>query len=222
MKEIKSDAGLDNYFLFKNVLKEWLPALRAHRKVYRFKKGETIFEEGSAVKGIYFIDKGKAKVHMKWDDNKDLIVRFAGDGEILGHRGYGKELAYSVSATAMETSDICFMDNDFFFSTLRVNNEFLLQLMLFFAEELKISERKMRDIALAPAKTRLLKALEQLQDLFGEKDGENIHLKINKQDLASYIGTTYETLFRLLNELQNEGILQADSKTIRFSNIKPG
>lgn len=214
MKQIKNGCELDNCFLCKNILKEWLPALRSYRKTYHFKKGEIIFEEGSVVKGIYFINRGKVKVHMKWEGGKELIVRFAGDGDILGHRGYGNELIYPVSATALEASDICFIDNDFFFSTLKVNNDFLFQLTMFFAEELKISERKMRDIALSSAKERLIKAIDQLKEFLGVKDEGGVYLGISKQDLASYIGTTYETLFRLLNELQNEGVIYIDAKRI--------
>lgn len=220
MKEIKNGCELDNCFLCKNVLKEWQPALRACRKTYHFKKGETFFEEGSPVKGIYFINKGKAKVHMKWENAKELIVRLAKDGDILGHRGYGNELIYSVSATALEPSDVCFIDNDFFFSTLKVNNDFLFRLMIFFAEELKISEKKMRDIALTSAKERLTKAINQLKDILGIKEGKDFYLNISKQDLASYIGTTYETLFRLLNELELEGLVYMNNKKIYILNTR--
>lgn len=214
MKQIKSGCDSDNCFLCKNVLKEWLPALGANRKTYHFRKGEMIFEEGSAVKGIYFIKQGRAKVHMKWENAKELIVRLAKDGDILGHRGYGNELIYSVSATALEPSDICFIDNDFFFSTLKVNNDFLFKIMTFFAEELKISEKKMRDIALTPAKERLIKTIGQLRDIVGVKEDKGTYLNLSKQDIASYIGIAYETLFRLLNELQDEGIIHIDSKKI--------
>jgi CRP-like cAMP-binding protein len=48
------------------------------------------FTEDEEVKGIFFINKGKAKVHKQWGD-KELIVRFAGQGDIVGHRGLGKK-----------------------------------------------------------------------------------------------------------------------------------
>lgn len=214
MKQVKHDCELNNCFLCKNVLKEWLPALKTCRKTYHFAKGETIFEESHAVKGIYFINRGKVKVHMKWENDKELIVRFAGDGDILGHRGYGKELIYPVSATALAPSDICFIDNAFFFATLRTNNDFLFKMTMFFAEELKVSEKKMRDIALVHARERLIKAVGQLKDFLGMKDEAGIYLGISKHDLASYIGTTYETLSRLLNELEDEGIVYIDAKKI--------
>lgn len=214
MKQVKHDCELNNCFLCKNVLKEWLPALKAHRKTYQFAKGETIFKQDSAVRGIYFINRGKAKVHMKWEKDKELIVRFAGDGDILGHRGYGEELVYPVSATALEASDVCFIDNAFFFSTLKINDDFLFKMMMFFAEELKISEKKMRDIALAHAKERLTKAISQLKGFLGTEDEEGTYLNISKQDLASYIGTTYVTIPKLLNELESEGIVYIDAKKI--------
>lgn len=74
-------------FLCKLSLSDWIPAIGAHRKNFEVKKGERIFNEGDPVTGIFFIYSGTAKVHKKWDSGKELIVRFARRGAILGHRG---------------------------------------------------------------------------------------------------------------------------------------
>ena len=114
-------------------LKDWLPAINANRKIFHFKKGEIIFSEGEVVKGMYFIYSGKVKVHKKWDTGKELIVRLAQDGDIVGHRGLGSDTVYPVSATSLMVTEICFIDLDFFSSTVKVNHDFLYELMMFFA-----------------------------------------------------------------------------------------
>jgi CRP/FNR family transcriptional regulator len=40
------------------------------------------------VAGVYFVYKGIVKVHKQWGD-KELIIRFANQGQIFGHRGLG-------------------------------------------------------------------------------------------------------------------------------------
>src|SRR5215213_4057508 len=109
MKRNKNNCDLKSCSLCRNCLEEWLPALDVNRKTFDFKKGEPLFKEGEEVTGIYFLVSGKAKVHKKWGEDKELIVRFAGAGDILGHRGLGKESIYPVSATAIEPVTTCFI-----------------------------------------------------------------------------------------------------------------
>src|SRR5207342_2669414 len=107
------------------------------------------------------------KVHKRWENEKELIVRFAKKGDIVGHRGLGMDLIFPVSATALEPVTVCFVDIDFFFSSLKVNQGLLFDLMMFYAAELKNSEQNMRDLAHMPVKGRVVKALLSLQEKFG-------------------------------------------------------
>lgn len=218
MKNKKTECDLKSCFLCKQSLKEWVPAIDANRKTIRFKKGEMIFKEGDKVKGIYFIYKGIVKVHKQWGDEKELIVRIAKDGDIVGHRGLGSNTYYPISGTALETTTVCFIDLDFFQSTLKVNQSFLYQLMLFFADELQESERKMRNLAHMPVKGRISQALLTLQAKFGITDEGFIDLSLSRQDLASFVGATYETVFRNINELIEETIIETSGKNIKIIN----
>ncbi len=195
-------------------LKEWLPAIDANKKVFHFKKGEVLFKEGELMSGLYFINSGSVKVHKKWGSDKELIVRFAKEGDIAGHRGLGKDYFYSVSATALEPVTVCFVDMEFFNATLKVNTEFLFQLMMFFAEELKVSEKKMRNMAHMKVKGRIAIALLSLSNKFGFDLEGFINIPLSKQDLASYAGATYETVFRIINELIEEDIIRVFGKKI--------
>lgn len=199
---------------------EWLTAIDLNRQLLHFKKGELLFKEGEPVNGMYFIYTGLVKVHKKWSDDKELILRFAKNGAIAGHRGLGKDTIYPVSATALAATDVCFVDLDFFIATLKVNPEYLFELMMFFAAELKESEKKMRNLAHMNSKGRVCQTLLTLQDKFGTDANGSIDIEISRQDLASYSGTTYETLFKMLNELTDENILRFDNKKITILNYK--
>ncbi len=199
-------------------LPEWLPVIGANRESFSVKKGEVIFKEGEEVTGIYFVVEGMVKVHKRWGLEKELIMRFANEGSILGHRGLGNDVYYPVSATALEASVVCFVQLDFFVSSLKVNHDFLYQLMMFFAEELKISERKMRDMVHMSVKGRLATALLALRDKFGVTQFGHINISLSRQDLASYAGTTYETIFRMINELIEENLITNADKKIAIVN----
>jgi CRP/FNR family transcriptional regulator len=216
MKRSKHECDLKSCFFCKLCLKEWLPAINANRQTFNLRKGETMFEEGDKVTGVYFVYAGKVKVHKKWGD-KELIVRFANQGAIVGHRGLGNDTVYPVSATAIEPATVCFIDLPFFLTTLRVNHEFTYQLMMFFAEELQVSERKMRNLAHMSVKGRVAQCLLTLKERFGVTSEGFIDIVLSRQDLASFAGTTYETVFRIMNELTNDNVIDVAGKNIAIT-----
>lgn len=168
---------------------------------------------------MFFVYSGLVKVHKKWDDEKELIVRFAGRGDIVGHRGLGTDTVYPVSGTALAVTEVCFVDLEFFNATLKVNPDYLYQLMMFFAAELKESEKRMRNLAHMSTKSRIAYALLSLQKKFGKDEDGFLGIVLSRQDLASYTGTTYETLFKMINELAAEDLLSFSEKKIGIKNM---
>ena len=218
MKQNKKNCDLKSCVLCRQCMKDWLPAIDANRKSFHFKKGELLFKEGDTMTGMFFINTGLVKVHKHWNDDKELILRIARNGDIVGHRGLGTDTIYPVSATALEPTDVCYIDLDFFNSTLKVNPDYLYSLMMFFAAELKESEKRMRNLAHMSVKGRISNALLFLRQKFGISREGSIHLALSRQDLASYTGTTYETLFRVMNELAEEKAIKLDGKSIFILN----
>lgn len=220
MIKAKNTCDLNTCFLCRFCLNDWKPAVEVHRKNIKVKKGQQIFKEGDAVKGIFFVYSGKVKIHKRWDAEKELIVRFAQKGDVLGHLGLGGTGFYPVTATAIEESVVCFIEMDFLETTMNVNNAFVIQLMKFFASELQESERRMRNLAHMSVKGRVAQALLLLKAQFGlNKDGF-INIELSRQDLASFTGASYESLFRTINELLAEHMIVISGKTIAIKDEK--
>ena len=218
MKKNDYECDLKSCLLCQTCLKDWLPALAVHKKNIFIKKGQPIFREGDPVKGIYFIYSGNVKVHKKWGGAKELIIRFAKQGEILGHTGLGNDSFYPVSATALETVIVCYIGMEFFESTLQVNNSLTYKLMRFFANELQESEKRVRNLVHMPVKGRIAQAFLTLRDQFGvNSDGAN-DIELTRQDLASFAGASYETLFKVMNEFIDEKLITVTGKNIRIDN----
>jgi len=220
MKKDKHDCDLQTCMLCRLCIKEWLPAVGHHRKNFSLKKGQLLFREGEPVNGIYFIFSGTVKVHKHWGEEKELIVRFARKGDIVGHRGVGAEMVYPVSATALEPVTLCFIDLEFFQASLKVNHAFLHELMMFYARELQESEKNMRNLVHMPVKGRIAHALLTLRDKFGNTEDGAIDMTLGRQDLASFAGTTYETAFRIMSELIQENVIAISGKSIAVLNVE--
>jgi CRP-like cAMP-binding protein len=214
----KNCCDLRTCFLCRWSLQEWKPAIEANRVNYKLKKGEMLFKEGDPVEGIYFVYSGKVKVHKKWGEDKEIIIRFAKAGDIVGHRGLGSSSVYPISSTALEPVVACFIDLTFFYSSLKVNHDFVQELMMFYARELQESERNMRNLAHMPVKGRLATSLLHLQDKFGIDEHGAIDIELSRQDIASFTGTTYETVFRMMNELIHSDLVEVTGKSIVIKN----
>lgn len=199
-------------------VKDWLPAIGAHKKNFSVKKGESIFNEGDPVKGIYFVYTGKVKVHKRWNNDKELIIRFAKPGDILGHMGLGNNPAYPVSTTALEATTLCYIDIDFFESTLNINHKFTYALMKFFADELQQSEKRMRNLVHMPVKERIALAMLNLKKKFGTNTLGAINIELTRQDLSSYAAVSYETWFKVTQDFIQENLIAVNGKSITIQN----
>ena len=215
---VKTSCNLFNCFLCQHCMVEWRPLIGLNKETRKVKKGKTVFNEGDAVEGIYFMYQGWVKIHTEWTHPKELILRFAGTGDIVGHRGLANERTYPVSATALEDCTVCFVREDFLETSLKANPELTYSLMQFYSAELQKAERRMRDLVHMEAKGRLADALLEMNNKFGKNKEGYISMSLSRQDIASYAGITYETLFKLFNEFKNEKLIATSEKSIKIRN----
>lgn len=211
--------NLSDCFLCSTCIPEWKEVIALKKTTLSIKKGKPVFTEGDAVKGIFFLYSGAVKVFKKWGADKEIILRFAVAGDILGHRGLGGNPVYPISATALEDATACFIPNDFLEATLKTNHHLTYELMHFYAAELQKAEKRMRDLAHMEVKGRIADSLLQIATTFGLDADQFIAATITRQDIASYAGTTYETVFKFFTELTDAGIISTNGKRIRIDNL---
>lgn len=215
----EESCNLQNCFLCSHCIPEWKAAIAVNKQTFAFKKGEAIFREGEQVQGMYFVYSGAVKIHQLWGEGKELIVRFAKAGDVLGFRGLGGDERYPVSATALEDSKACFITNNFLEATFKTNASFTYTMMQLFATELQKAEKRLRNLAHMEVKGRIAETLLELLRLFGMNKEKYISLAVTRQDIASYAGTTYETVFKFFNELIDKKIISTQGKFIRIQDV---
>ncbi|HSB92766.1 MAG TPA: Crp/Fnr family transcriptional regulator [Flavitalea sp.] len=215
MADVSCD--LKSCFLCTNCSPSWKALIAVKKTTHLFKRGKRVFVEGDPVSGIYFMNTGSVKISKNWGGEKDIILRFAIAGDVLGHRGFGGEPVYPVTATALEDSIACFIDNELLESTLMTNISFTYQLMQEYAKELLRAEHRMWDLAHRDVKDRIILALFEIADAFGSMDNDFISIPITRQDIAAYAGTSYETVFKLFAELSAKNKLTTLGKHIKIN-----
>lgn len=83
-------------FINNYCLSEWLEYTQHHKTSKFISASKTIFSKGDLVRGIYIICSGKVKVLLKTSKGKENIIRIAGHGQILGHRGFNENMIYPI------------------------------------------------------------------------------------------------------------------------------
>lgn len=200
-------------FIEKNCDKEWQEFINFHKSVLTFKKNNFIFQAGEETKGLYIIDSGKIKVTYRQYDGSDRLIRLAKTGDVLGHRGFGGSWKYPISAIALEDASVSFIPVDVFNVVAKSNPHFTYQLMMFFAEELRKSEAKIKHY---PVRVLVARALLDNYKVFGfeNKKSKKLSYTLSRKDIANKAGTTYETVVRTIADLKKEGIIKTEGKSI--------
>jgi len=191
----------------------------AKKNVINCKKGQNFIIEGAPVHGLYFVNKGKAKVAKTGLNGKEQIVRFARDGEIIGHRGFGAGEFYHISATALEDTVLCNFSTDTMVSMLRKVPSLTYDLMTFYAEELNRSETKVKKFAQMTVRERVIDAFLYINRKFGQEKGF-FNVQLSRKDIADFAGTTDEQVIRIISALKKEGLIQTSGKKLGVKNVE--
>ena len=69
-------------------------------------------------------------------------------------------------------------------------------------------------------KGRIANAILTLKQKFGVNNHGQLGITISRQDFASYNGATYETVFRMMNEMVEEKAIRMEGKNITILSEK--
>lgn len=185
-----------------------------------YKKNQIIFYEGNHPYGLYCIASGKIKIFKVDEQGHQQIVRLAGAGDILGYRCLLSNESYSATAEAIEDADVCFMDKSTFLHLLETHPATALRVMSKLADDLGKAERQMVNIVHKNVRERLAELLLVFEKKYGEKavDGMRLNISLTREELAELIGTTQESVIRLLSEFRLDGLIAVDGRNITILN----
>jgi CRP-like cAMP-binding protein len=207
--------------VFNKLLPPEVELLQRHKVCRHYAKGEYLFRQGTRSNGLFCISSGKVKIFKTGDEGRDYIVRLAGEGDIIGYRALISEEPYFASAVAFEPTTVCLVSTKDFNTFLESNSGFQKSLIQQLSHDLRVAEQRMLHLAQRSVRERLADTLLLLIKLYGMKGPNNLlQVEMNREDIASLVGTATETTIRLLSDLKSEGIIQTQGKKIMIRNIK--
>ncbi len=190
-----------------------------HQKTYR--KGELIFLEGDDGDEIFFIGSGSVSIYT-FDKSKKVILAFLHEGEYFGEMAMMRPgLVRSATAECLVQTKLYILRRSDFQTLIEHDRNIAFQLLDYTMERLRRANQQIYDLTFLNVRTRIVKRLLVLAEP-GLTQGANeytIPLKITHQQLAEMVGAVRETVSKVLQELQDEGVIQILDRHIRLNDI---
>lgn len=208
--------------IFEGLPEKDLEKLTSKMVPYKFKKGETIFREGSFPSGIFYVKKGKVKKYKTDQDGRQQIIYICNSGELLGYPALLSEEAYSDSASALEDSVLAFISKEAFLAVLEQSQILSNRLLKNLSHEFAVLENSIANFAHKSVRERLALSLLILKEKFTDKNNHDApaEITLSREDLSNLTGTAVETLVRLLHTFKDEGLIETEGRKIRILDAK--
>ncbi|MFB6465616.1 Crp/Fnr family transcriptional regulator [Cytobacillus sp. Hz8] len=185
----------------------------------KYQKGEFIFQAGEPYDHLYIVHKGRVKVYHLGDSGKEQLIRILEPGDFLGELSLFSKQESDSFAEAMVETEICSIHRRDLQKILIKFPSISLKILEQFTHRLEQTEKLVSQLSLQDVEKRTASYLVELMDGKGEE--HEIILPMSKKDLASYLGTTRETISRRLSSFQDKGwIEQTGQRNIRILNVK--
>lgn len=183
-----------------------------------FDKGEMIFHEGDKGNGIYMVEKGTIKVFKLSFEGKEQILHIYGPGHTFGEVPVFEGKNFPASAMAIEKSVIIFLPREKFVNLITSTPGLGMNLLADLSRRLREFTVQIENLSLKEVPARLSAYFLTLSR--EQNNQKKLMLPISKAQLSNLIGTTPETVSRVLKKMMDSDLIDVQTKTIVIKDIE--
>jgi len=192
--------------LFQSLTIEQMGKVHSLIRQKHYSQGESIYRPGETADSFYFLKSGKLRVYRLSETGKEQLIRMVNQNEFTGELALFKKGIYEAFAQAQTDCSICAIKHEDFRELLLEHPSISIEMLGTITNRLSTSEQQTAWATTETVRNRLLHFLISLSDPI-EKE-PIVELNMAKKDLASYLGTTSESLSRELSWLEKEKIIK--------------
>jgi len=181
-----------------------------------FKKGENIIKQGAFTTNIVYIKSGLVKEHMNGPNGKDEILKITKAPAYIGVPSALGGRIHKYSCSALEQTSVCFIDLHIFNELLITNTFFSRELIMGLSRDLLQHFTKCVNKTQKQLHGSLAETLLYLSEKIYESDSYN--LSLTRTELGAMIGTTRETITRILHEYTENNLISIQGKKVKILN----
>jgi len=179
----------------------------------KFPKEAVIYEDGSIGDYMYIIQEGQVKVTKMSEDGREKILEILGAGDFHGEMALLDRAPRSASVKTTTPCVLLALSRQDFLGLLKQNHEVTLELIRVLARRLRETDEQIKGLLFERVEGRTRRLLARLaKEPVTGRDDRMATSPITHQQLADLVGTSRETITRVVKELKDEGWLEQEGK----------
>ena len=173
----------------------------------RFKRGESIVEQGKKSNALSIILTGRARVMSTDARGREVILATMQPGDYVGEMSLIDNEPHSATVRAEIQTDVLVLGRLEFARCLPENSSMAYAVMKGLVQRLRHADRKIESLALMDVYGRVARALLEFssRDVAGNAV---IRDKVSRQDLAKMVGASREMVSRVMKDLEERGFIE--------------
>lgn len=178
-------------------------------------KGEQIFSDGKEMHALYAIRSGTFKTYTVNEQGDEQITGFHLPGDILGFDAIA-DTEHPSFAKALETSMVCEVPYNTLDSLSNSMPRLKKQILRIMSTEIRSDQAMLTLLNRKNAEQKLATFICALSSRYKARglSASQFRLSMTRSDIGNYIGLTVETISRLLNRFDKNGLIEVDGKLI--------
>jgi CheY-like chemotaxis protein len=186
-----------------------LESLTANRRAHQIVRGQCVYTAGNKPSRLYYVQAGQVKAIRAAPGGKEMIVALYQEGDFFGYEALLTQTRYESSTVAVKDCSLLYIPAEEVQSLLH-GAELGRQLATLLATRLREREQQLLETAYCSLRHRVAAALLRLHN------PHNALIQLSREELAEVVGTTTESLSRLLSEFKQDGLVELTPKGIRL------
>ncbi len=207
---------LSRVSIFKGLSPDAQRGLAEALKPMSFTKDALIVSQDEAGDALYIIESGRVKVVLYGESGREMILSIFRHGDFFGEMSLLDGQPRSANVIAVEDARVLVLSREDFVHHLERSPSTALNILSEMSLRLRKADDIIGNLELLDVYGRVARVLIELARKEGQPSDEGVLIKERptQQDLASMIGTSRETVSRVLSEFQRRGFLSMQGKTI--------
>jgi CRP/FNR family transcriptional regulator, cyclic AMP receptor protein len=182
-----------------------------------FPKGALLFVEGQSPRGVFMLCSGRVKLTTCSSEGKSLITRIAESGEVLGLGASVSGKPYMATAETLDPCQVNFIKREDFLRFLKENGTACLRVAEHLSNNYHSAFEQVRSLGLSHSASEKLAKLMLEWSAKGGRDTEigiSLKLTLTHEEIAQMIGSSRETVTRLLGDFKAKHIISVKGSTL--------
>ncbi|ARS36441.1 response regulator [Pontibacter actiniarum] len=215
----KNVEGLNGFIEEAKGYEELEKLISDNRKLTTLKKKQFLFMEGNRPNALYFLSKGKVKAFKSNEEGREYITNLYKEGDFIGYLDLLEDTTYRESAMAMEEAEIYIIPREDFFSLLDRNRDVASKFIKILSDNLADREERLLKLAYNSVRKRVAEALLLVDKQYEREEHATKQISISREDLASIVGASKETVIRTLADFKDEKLIDSQGSRITILNL---